>query len=112
MHITTSDEALRIVDTEIRQSWLQAFQGSEFCGAIESGQVYVYEEGDFNGGKAWHYHIDGLPLSRDGRKRWLLDTGETVETTLDEDENTIEKAYVKQQRLIEEYRRQQAEQQG
>ena len=34
-------------------------------------------------------------MSRDGRKRWLLDTGETIDTTLKEDENTIEKAIKK-----------------
>ena len=45
--------------------------------------------------KAWAYYLEGMPLSADARKFWLLDTKETVETTLNEDERTIEDAYKK-----------------
>ena len=93
MLINNKDDALKIVDTQIRQKWLET-------NTLELGQAEIIQEIDFTGHKAWQYHIEGLPMSRDARKRWLVDTGETVDTTINEDENTLDKAYAKLYRYM------------
>lgn len=93
--INSIEEALRYVDTTIRKRWEVFTQNVNY----ELGEATIQKEVEVMGHKAWDYYIDGLPMSRDGRRRWLLDTGETVETTLKEGENTIEKAYEKQKRM-------------
>lgn len=61
----------------------------------ELGKAEIDEEKNEKGHKAWSYYIEGMYMSADGRRRWVLDTGELVETTINQDENTIEKAYQK-----------------
>lgn len=95
MTINNKDEALQIVETKVRQTWLEAVKENELLNDVQLGEAIIKGEAEFNGHKAYQYHIDGLPMTRDGRQRWVLDTGETIETTLNEDENTLEKAYAK-----------------
>lgn len=97
MSINNKDEALQIVDTKVRQTWLETVKQNELLNGVQLGEATIEDEAEFNGHKAYQYHIDGLPMTRDGRKRWVVDTGETIETTLNEDENTLEKAYTKLQ---------------
>ena len=91
--INTKVEALEFVDTKIRQDWQELVK--KYDPQTTLGKAEILRETFVNGHKAWGYYIEGLPMSRDGRKRWLLDTGETIDTTLNEDENTIEKAFKK-----------------
>jgi hypothetical protein len=82
-------EALQYVDTVLRSGY-----GGELGGAeLLSGEIIV------DGHKAWRYHIEGLPMSRDGRQRWLLDTGETFDTTFHDSDNTPEKALAKLRKM-------------
>ena len=91
--INTKVEATEFVDTKIRQDWQEWVE--KYNVPTTLGKAEIIKETFVNGHKAWEYYIEGLPMSRDGRKRWLLDTGETIDTTLKEDENTIEKAFKK-----------------
>lgn len=92
--IYTRDEALNYVNTAIREKWDEYSKE----GSLPSlGKASLEQELQIKDHKIWQYHIEGLPQSRDRRQRWLLDTGETFDTTLNEDENTPEKALGKLQ---------------
>lgn len=93
MQIKNKDEALQFVDTVVREQWQKYFD--EHNVNDELGKAELDEEKDVMGRKAWSYYIEGIFMSMDGRRRWVLDTGELVETTINQDENTIEKAYLK-----------------
>ncbi len=99
MQVNNEDEAFNFVDTQIRQHWLEVSKKDEFISSLELGKAVILQEEDFNGHKVWQFNIEGLPMSRDGRRRWIVDTGEIIETTLDEEENTLDKAYAKLQRV-------------
>lgn len=85
--IHDQNEALNYVTTQVRQNWSENYP--------ELGEATIAQESEVEGHKVWQYHIDGLPMSRDGRKKWLLDTGVTFDTTLNQNENTLELAYAK-----------------
>ncbi|MCA9323523.1 hypothetical protein KC992_00285 [Candidatus Saccharibacteria bacterium] len=93
MQIKNKDEALGYVDTIIRENWRKYLD--EHNVDNELGKAEIDEEKNEKGHMAWSYYIEGIYMSTDGRRRWLLDTGELVETTINQDENTIEKAYLK-----------------
>jgi len=83
--IPSQVEALQYVDTVVRSM----HEGQLGKAELLSGEIIV------DGHKAWRYEIEGLPMFRDGRRRWLLDTGETFHTTSNETEDTPEKALAK-----------------
>lgn len=93
MQIKNKEEALQFVDTVVREKWQKYFDENNV--ENELGKAEIDEEKNETGHKAWSYYIDGMFMSRDGRRRWVLDTGELVETTISQDENTIKKAYLK-----------------
>lgn len=93
MQIKNKDEALRFVDTVIRENWQKYYD--EHSLKDELGKAEIDEEKNEKGHQAWSYYIEGIYMSADGRRSWVLDTGELVETTINQDENTIEKAYLK-----------------
>lgn len=93
--LSTQEAALEFVDTEIRQKWESIILKNKLLKDTQLGDVAIIEEADVEGHKVWQYTIEGLPVSRDGRKRWVLDTGATFDTTINEDSNTLEKAFAK-----------------
>lgn len=93
MQIKNKEEALQFVNTVVREKWQKYFD--ENNAENELGKAEIDEEKKENGHWAWSYYIEGMYMSRDGRRRWVLDTGELIETTINQDENTIEKAYLK-----------------
>jgi hypothetical protein len=101
MELKSREEALNYVDTNIRNTWEKwVLDNPTLAGKL--GKAKILDESQAFGMKAWQYHIDGLPMSRDGRKRWVLSNGERVDTTLSDDEDTIEKAYSKKQKELKE----------
>jgi len=94
--LDTQIEALAFVDTVIRKNWETIIETNPLLAGTELGRAVILEETQVEGHQVWHYTIDGMPVSRDGRKRWVLDTGDTFDTTLSEDANTLEKALAKQ----------------
>lgn len=92
--ITDRSQVANYIDTKVRGSWEAELR--QFGYEPKLGNLEIISEQVVRGHKVWNYHIDGLPMSRDGRQRWLIDTGETLETTLTEDERTLEGAYLKQ----------------
>ncbi len=83
----TQAEALEYIDTFIKQRW------HDYSPLLELGTSTILRESEVYGHTAWQYNIEGLPVSRDRRERWLLDTGALLDTTLSEDKNTLEKAF-------------------
>ena len=77
--LTSQQDALHYVDTVIRPRWGAWIHDS---GSPAFGEAVIIEETLRDGKKAWQYHIEGLPVSRDGRKRWVLEDGTTFDTTL------------------------------
>lgn len=99
MQVTNKDEAFNFVDTRIRQHWLELAKQNEFLSGLKLGQATIEQEAEFDGHKVWQFHFEGLPATMDARRQWIVDTGEIIETTLNDDENTLEKAYAKLQRV-------------
>lgn len=97
--LDTQITALQFVDTVIRKNWETIMKTNPLLVDTELGRAVILEEAQVGGHKVWHYNIKGLPVSRDGRKRWVLDTGDTFDTTLNEDANTLKKAIEKQKLL-------------
>ncbi len=107
MQINTQEEAVHFIDTEIRQQLIKTYRalaeeasGEAKQGLLESADyiasntpVKIQKEDQINGHNAWSYVIEGQIMTLDGRQFWLIDTGETVETTMNEGERTIGEAY-------------------
>lgn len=90
--MTVGSKPLEYVDTKVRAEWADYWLETGKVG----GEASIVKEVELaSNHKAWQYHIDGLPDEDESLQRWLIDTGETVETSLSDDENSIEKAYEK-----------------
>jgi hypothetical protein len=92
--IKTKKEALEYLDTDIRKYWQDYLEknpelGSKLGKAEIKGEIEVYDR------KAWEYFIEGLPVPLDGTKYYFLDNKEAFQTSINEDENTPEKAFQK-----------------
>lgn len=91
----TQAEALRFIDTTIRQNWESSIQSNPILAGTVLGHAKIIEATEVEGHKVWQYGIEGLPVSRDGRKRWLVDTGDIFDTTIADDLNTLEKGFAR-----------------
>lgn len=90
--MTVGSKPLEYVDTNVRAEWTGYWLES----GKQSGAASILKEVELEAGhKAWQYHIEGLPDEDVSLQRWLIDTGETVETSLSDDMNSIEKSYEK-----------------
>jgi len=85
MKIQSQEDALQYIDTELRK---------DAKGPGELGKAEINEAIEVRDHTAWSYYIEGSFIALNGMRFWLLDTGETVVTSIDEDANTIEKAYL------------------
>lgn len=94
--LDTKSAAFTFVDTVIRKKWEVIIQTNPLLVGTDLGKTEILERAQVGDHQVWQYAIEELPTSRDGRKRWVLDTGDTFDTTLDEDANTLEKALAKQ----------------
>ncbi len=97
--LTTREAALEFVDTVIRKKWDTEIQTNPLLSTTVLGQASIVEEVNVTDHQAWQYTIEGLPVSRDARKRWVLDTGDMIDTTLSDDADTLEKAIAKQRHV-------------
>ncbi|MEO5499751.1 MAG: hypothetical protein ABIR46_04590 [Candidatus Saccharimonadales bacterium] len=91
--IASQEEAFNYVDTTLRAELDNKLTAIGFE-KVGSAQI-IRETSTEDGRKAWAYELEGMLVSLDARTCWLLDTGETVETTMNDDERTIEDAYRK-----------------
>ena len=91
LDLRTQQEAAEFIESTIKPEWLKLTLGDEQSVVLSLGDVSIEDEQQWNGRTVWQYTIAGLPVSRDGRKRWLLSTGEFFDTTITDD--TFEKAY-------------------
>lgn len=83
--LRTQDEALEHINTVIRHSWEVDWP--------QLGAASILETSSVEGHTAWSYFIEGMPVSRDNRTHWLLDTGDTLNTTLQDGESTLSSAF-------------------
>lgn len=83
MKLESQDQALEYLNTEVRRT---------SQGPGEIGDATVTEEIELAGHKAWAFYIEGTYMHGNTTGRWLVDTGEVVDTDAFEN-NTIEKAY-------------------
>ena len=73
----------------------------------EFGEAQIHEEAEFYGYKAWKFSIAGMPQALDGGQLWLIDTKDVVRTGIGADDNTPEKAFMKQQETLATVQKQQ-----
>lgn len=83
MKLDNQDQALEYLNTVVKK---------EAQGPGEIGDVTISEEKEVAGHKAWAFYIKGTYMHGNTTGRWLLDTGEVVDTDAFENK-TIEEAY-------------------
>ena len=83
MKLDNQDQALEYLNTEVK---------NEAQGPGKIGDATISEEKEVAGHKAWAFYIEGTYMHGNTTGRWLLDTGEIVDTDAFENK-TIEKAY-------------------
>jgi hypothetical protein len=85
MILETKEQALEYLNTEIKK---------DQRGPGEVGDATISQEKEVAGHKAWAFYIEGTYMQGNTTGRWLLDTGEWVDTEAFGNE-TVEKAYQK-----------------
>ena len=83
MKLENQEQALEYLNTEIKK---------EAEGPGKIGNATILEEKDVAGHKAWAFYIEGTYIHGNTTGRWLLDTGEMLDTEAFGND-TIEKAY-------------------
>lgn len=83
MKLETQEQALEYLNTVIKK---------EATGPAEIGNASISEEREVSDHKAWSFYIEGTYVHGNTTGRWLLDTGEVVDTEAFGND-TIEKAY-------------------
>jgi hypothetical protein len=90
--MTVGSKPLEYIDTRVKAEWANYWIDNGIVG----GKASILNEVELSGSHvAWQYYIEGLPNEDESLQYWLIDTGETVETSLSDDRNSVEKSYEK-----------------
>jgi hypothetical protein len=83
MKLNNQEQALEYLNTEVKK---------EAQGPGEIGKATISQEIEVANHRAWAYHIEGIWMHGNTTGRWLIDTGEVVDTEAFGND-TIDKAY-------------------